>query len=450
MFSAALPGSFRMRAPAANAAAVASVADVFDRPVQALAGRRRRRAGRRFAHDAQHRPVGVLHAHEEVEPPLRLVEHVGDPVARLRDVVVVGPDRRAFGVGAQQRLGVAGRPARVLVEIAGVVPAAAQVALGGGVCLVVVEAAVLVLQRAREAGGVGPARARARRVLGLAGALVEEHAHGLLEDVPVHLVRDLERVRADVAIDVEHVVVAGRGDRREREPPRLVARRRVGRAAVPDGGRCHEDARAGGGVHEGVGRARGEGFARVEAGLRIADDRDLFEVGEVAELIDDDVLADRRRGAARASGAARGAAAGAARGAATATTARDPAGAAASGAAGGAGGARRRDGAAGPCRAPGSAAAGDPGITPAAARSTRGWAARPAARRARTTAAAGAASPESEHGCTKEQGSSRSTHDSMVSRPCRSCRQPYSATVPSPCGRSGDRGTSARPSPCRR
>ena len=32
VFSAALPGSFRMRAPAANAAAVASVADVFAGP----------------------------------------------------------------------------------------------------------------------------------------------------------------------------------------------------------------------------------------------------------------------------------------------------------------------------------------------------------------------------------------------------------------------------------
>ena len=44
-----------------------------------------------------------------------------------------------------------------------------------------------------------------------------------------------------------------------------------------------------------VRRARRERLARVEARLRIADDRDLLEVGQVAELIDDDVLADRRR-----------------------------------------------------------------------------------------------------------------------------------------------------------
>ncbi len=301
-------------------------------------------------------------------------------------LVVVRPDRRVLGVGAQQRLDVAGRPAGVLVEIAGVVPAAAQIALGGGVVLVAEEAAVLVLQRAREAGGVRPARARVRRVLGLPGALVEEHAHGLLEDVRGRPVSPIvERVRADVLVDVQHVVVARRRHRREREPPRLVARRRVGRAAVPGRGRRHEGARAGRGVDERVGRARRERFARVEPGLWIADDRDLLEVGQVAELIDDDVLADRWSGAARAAGAA------------------------ASGAAGGAGGARRRDASAGPRRAAG---AGDPGTTPAAAaaRSTPGCAARPRARRARTTAAvrgerqpaAGAASPEREHGCSKE------------------------------------------------
>jgi hypothetical protein len=219
-----------------------------------------------------------LHAHQEIEAPLGFVEHVRDAVAGLRDVVRVAECVRILDVRSQQVLDVARRPARVLVEIARVVPAAPQVFFGGRVVLVAEKPRVVVLQRADMARPVDPARTDVRGVLVLPHALIEEHAQGLLEHVRVHPFRDLEGVRTHVLLDVDHVVLARLRHAREVEPEGFVARGRIFRARAPHRVRRRVHGDAGRGLHERVGRPRREGLSRVDARLRVADHRDFLGV----------------------------------------------------------------------------------------------------------------------------------------------------------------------------
>ena len=137
-----------------------------------------------------------------IRAPFHFIEQIGHAVAGLGNIEIVGPHGGIFGVGVQQPEHVTRGPVGVLVAIAGVIPPATQVALGGGILRRVVAARVCILQGAEMAGAIHPAGGGKRRRLGMPGALVEKRAHRLHEHRAIEVVADVESRGADVALDV--------------------------------------------------------------------------------------------------------------------------------------------------------------------------------------------------------------------------------------------------------
>ncbi len=254
----------------------------------------RRRAGVRQAHHRQHRAVVVLHAHQPVQPPLHLVEQVGHAVAGFGNIEVVGPDLRLFGIGAEQRDDIGRGPVRVLVVIAGIEPAAVQVALGRFVVGLAVKARFAILALAHVVEPVGPAVAGISGVLHSVGALIVQHAHGGPEHGLVDLRADGEGIGVVVCLLVADQVAAGRGHRRKVEAPGVVARSGIDGAVSEHDRLAFIDHGAGLDVDDLVDGARREIPAGVEAGFGVADDGDLLHGGQVAELVDHDKRRRRR------------------------------------------------------------------------------------------------------------------------------------------------------------
>ena len=190
------------------------------------------RAARALGDAVRDRSVGHLHPQQPVALPADLVENIGDPVARLGDVPVVAEDRRVDLVGHQQGDDHVQRERHVLIVVAGVVPAAVDVAgLPFG------PAVDIKLRRP-----VLPRRKVARRVMpgatvGLgnipAATLVEVGADGRFEHRQVHVVGNAEAVRAQAVLGIVDVVGPRRLQGRDVGVPHLVAGGRVGLAAAP-------------------------------------------------------------------------------------------------------------------------------------------------------------------------------------------------------------------------
>ena len=89
---------------------------------------------------------------------------------------------------------------------------------------------------------------------------------------------------------VQHVVGPGRGHRREVEPPRLVSRGGIGGPPVPGRGAAGQNLGSRGGVHQGVASAGSVALRCVVADLRIPKHSDLLGAGQVAKLVNHNVL----------------------------------------------------------------------------------------------------------------------------------------------------------------
>ena len=271
------------------------------RPVHRRRRRRGRRAGRLRAEDRQQTAAGgaILHLLLPLQPPDDLVDEVRDAVAGLGQAGSIVPGVRVLEPGVHQRDQVVCVPGRVAVEVAGVVPAARQVAGRGFVFAPAVQPRPGVLERPRVARAVLPGGLGVRRLLREAGTLVEEGPQCVPEHRPVDIRRDRECRRAQAVFRVRDVVASGYREIREIEPPDPVARELVEPAPVP-GRRVAAE--------HGLPRRRRDDLqfvagavvvVAVETELGIAEHRYFLRVREVSELVDRD-----ERGHLRFAGAA--------------------------------------------------------------------------------------------------------------------------------------------------
>src|SRR5262249_29153895 len=121
--------------------------------------------------------VGVLHALEPIDLPFHLVEYVGDAIARLRYPEVVAEGTRILLKRGQQLVYRLRGVGDVLVGVAGVEPAAREVAGLGWVAAVGNIARLNVLPLSKVSRVIGPAGECIRRFLREPAALIEVHAH---------------------------------------------------------------------------------------------------------------------------------------------------------------------------------------------------------------------------------------------------------------------------------
>ena len=121
-------------------------------------------------------------------------ENIGDAVARLGDASVVAECTRVFAISTEQNNEGASCPARLLC-----LPGA---------------------HMARSVGPVGSGR-----LCGFfeARPLVEVHSHGVLEDISVNAIIDLEFDRTHSLVNIHDCVCSGNCDIGEIKPPDFVA-----------------------------------------------------------------------------------------------------------------------------------------------------------------------------------------------------------------------------------
>ena len=181
---------------------------------------------------------------------------------------------------------------RVLVGVAGIHPAAAEIARSPVVLLGPNGARFPVLQKCRA---VLPGRFRPWRGMSRGFALVIEHAYRGPQYVAIDSRTDPHHMRPHAKLWIEHVVFPRLPDRAEIEPPAAITRDPVGFSAL-------ERPRLSAVRHVAIRdlpklqrRADSEMVAGVGPLLRIADHRHLLLVRQVAELVDMDMAGHRRQ-----------------------------------------------------------------------------------------------------------------------------------------------------------